>query len=201
MSERRNAAFGVMGFDAREVMFDTSPTSATLTGRDTSLTQWTLLGIGASIGTRDLPAPDGVHPRSLFVVTLDVKRRSFFMIRMVVIPLGLIVMLSWSVFWMDRSSLGDRMSVSFVGILTAVAYQITLGGILPHVSYLTIMHGFLNVCMLLMAGTVVINLVVGAVDRRGDAPRGDQIDRRCRWIFPLAFFGLNLLMLGAAFLF
>ena len=57
---------------------------------------------------------------------MDVKRQPLFMLRLVVIPLCLIVMLSWSVFWMDRSSVGDRMAVSFVGILTAVAYQITL---------------------------------------------------------------------------
>jgi hypothetical protein len=112
----------------------------------------------------------------------------------------LIVMLSWSVFWMDRSSVGDRMAVSFVGILTAVAYQITLVGIVANVSYFTLMNAFLNLSFLLMSGTVVINLYVGTADRRGHE-RGDRIDRRCRWIFPLVYFGFNAIALTAAFLF
>jgi hypothetical protein len=107
--------------------------------------------------------------------------------------------LSWSVFWMDRSSLGDRMSVSFVGILTVVAYQITLVGIVPNVSYITIMNGFLNFSFLLMCATIVVNLYVGAADRRGHE-RGDRIDCYCRWIFPLTYLGLNAIALAVAFL-
>ena len=93
---------------------------------------------------------------------------------------------------MERSSLGDRISVSFVGILTAVAYQIVVGDLLPHVSYITVMHSFLNFSFIIMCGTVVINLVVGACDRNGKSELGDLIDRRCRWIFPVAYLGLLL---------
>ena len=199
--QRLEAVFDVLGFDASEVMLDTTPVSASAPDGTISVPQWTLKGVEAAIFTREVPDNGATHTRSAFVVTLDMRRNSLFTLRLVVLPLMLIVMLSWSVFWMDRSSLGDRMSISFVGILTAVAYQITLGDILPHVSYVTFVHGFLNVSMLLMAATVVINLVVGAADKRGDVQRGDQIDQRCRWIFPLAYFGLNLIILGAVFLF
>jgi hypothetical protein len=73
--------------------------------------------------------------------------------------------------------------------------------ILPRISYFTLMNGFLNLSFLIMCGTVVINLVVGAFDQKGKSEVGDRIDRRCRWIFPLTYVGLMLLMLGAAFLF
>ena len=121
------------------------------------------------------------------------------MIRLVVVPLALIVMLSWSVFWMERSSLGDRISISFIGILTAVAYQIVVSEIQPHISYMTLMHGFLNLSLLIMCATVVINLVVGALDRQGKSAAGDRVDRGCRWIFPLTYFGLIGVMVGVAF--
>ena len=52
-----------------------------------------------------------------------------------------------------------------------------------------------------MCATVVINLVVGTLDRRGKSELGDRIDRRCRWGFPLAYFGLLLVMLAVAILF
>ena len=46
------------------------------------------------------------------------------MLKVVVLPLTLLVVLTFSVFWMDRPSLGDRMDISFIGLLTVVAYQI-----------------------------------------------------------------------------
>ena len=63
------------------------------------------------------------------------------------------------------------------------------------------MHGFLTLSFLTMCATVVINLVVGALDRRGKSELGARIDRRCRWGFPLAYFGLLLVMFAVAILF
>jgi hypothetical protein len=58
-----------------------------------------------------------------------------------------------------------------------------------------------NVSFITMCSTVVVNLVVGAMDKRGKHEIGDRIDRRCRWIFPLAYFGLNLAIVWIAFQF
>ena len=138
---------------------------------------------------------------SAFIVSVEVQRESFYMRRLVIIPLVVIVLLSFSVFWMDRSSLGDRLSVSFIGILTGVAYQLVMSEQLPRISYVTLMHGFLSLSFLTMCATVVINLVVGALDKRGQVALGDRIDRRCRWGFPLAYFGLLLVMRTVASLF
>ena len=149
----------------------------------------------------EAPYALGQRVCAAFVLTLDVKRQSFFMMRLVVIPLIVIVVLSWSVFWMERSSLGDRMSVSFVGILTAVAYQLMVSGIMPQISYLTWMNAFLGVSLLIMCATVIVNLVVGACDQGGDGERGDVIDRRCRWMFPLLYSGLIVLVTAVSFLF
>jgi len=118
-----------------------------------------------------------------------------------VVPLIVIVLLSFSVFWMDRSSLGDRINVSFIGILTGVAYQIVVSDLVPRISYSTLIHGFLNLSFILMCATVAINLIVGSLDQKGKSELGNRIDRRCRWIFPLVYFSLNGLMVGAAFLF
>ena len=60
------------------------------------------------------------------VVTLDMAREPGHMLRVVVMPLALLVLLTFTVFWMDRESLGDRMDISFIGILSVVAYQIVL---------------------------------------------------------------------------
>jgi len=105
------------------------------------------------------------------------------------------------VFWMEKSSLGDRVSVSFIGILTGVTYQIMMSDQLPSISYVTLMHGFLGLSFLTMCATVVINLVVGALDQQGKSELADRIDCRCRWGFSLAYFGLMLIMVWVAMVF
>jgi len=197
--QRLELVFRAFGFDVTEMMLTAEPHSAAADRSLIEMPQWSLEGIEASTRTMHAEDSGGMGAASAFVVALDVKRQPLFMVRLVVVPLCLIVVLSWSVFWMDRSSVGDRMAVSFVGILTAVAYQITLVGIVPNVSYFTLMNGFLNLSFMLMCATVVINLYVGALDKRGHE-RGDRVDRRCRWLFPVAYFGINALMLAAAFL-
>lgn len=199
--QRLEAVFEVLGFDDGEVVLQAESATPRSWGKKIRIPQWSIIDIGMSI--RDNPSsyagPRGVS--SAFVVSFNVQRQSFFISRLVIIPLIIIVLLSFSVFWMDRSSLGDRTSVSFIGILTAVAYQIMTIDILPQISYFTLINAFLNLSFLIMCGTVVINLVVGALDQQGKPEVGDRIDRRCRWIFPLAYFGLTLLMVLAALLF
>ncbi|MGB8331620.1 MAG: hypothetical protein WCE62_15945 [Polyangiales bacterium] len=197
--QRLDASFEVLGGDKEQVVLQVGSQS---TEAEVRVPQWKLSGVSAS--TRDRSAPYAGRPGavvSTFVVSMDVERQSFFMVRLVVLPLVLIVMLSWSVFWMDRASLGDRVNVSFIGILTAVAYQIVVSEILPNISYMTLMNGFLNLSFVIMCATVVINLVVGIRDARGQSEVGDRIDRLCRWTFPLAYFGSLLVMVGITFIF
>lgn len=115
------------------------------------------------------------------------------------IPLALIAALSWSVFWMERSSLGDRINVSFVGLLTAVAFQIVVGDLLPHMSYITLLNGFVNLSLFIMAATVVVNLVVAGYDKKQQPHIGDRIDFRCRWLFPTIYVVILLIFTGIAY--
>ena len=85
---------------------------------------------------------------------------------------------------MDKSSLGDRISVSFIGILTVVAYQMVLGEILPRISYINLMNLFRNISFLTICASVIVNLRVSHFDRQRKAEEGDRLDHRCRWIFP-----------------
>jgi hypothetical protein len=198
--QRLEAVFEVLGFDRDEVLLQVDLDTVSSLASEVRIPQWTITGSSASVLDR-LESFAGRGVSSAFAVSVDVQRKSYYMLRLVVLPLILIVLLSFSVFWMDKSSIGDRLSVSFIGILTAVAYQNMISDQMPHISYVTLMHGFLNFSFLTMCATVVINLVVSTVDRQGKIELGDRIDRRCRWGFPLAYFGVLLAFLGVAMLF
>jgi hypothetical protein len=198
--QRLEAVFEVLGYDASEVVLRAE--GATQSPGDTvRIPQWSIEAIGMSTRERSAPYAGRRGVASALVMSIDVQRESFFITRLVVAPLIVIVLLSFSVFWMDRSALGDRVSVSFIGILTGVAYQLVMSEILPRISYVTLVHGIISLSFFAMCGAVVVNLAVGALDRNNKSDLADRIDRRCRWIFPLAYFGLLFLILGVALLF
>jgi len=202
--QRLEAIFEVLGFDKDEVVLRAESGSTGSPKNDdhvVSIPQWSITDISTSTRDRHAPHAGSRGVVSAFVVSIDLRRKSFFTLRLVVFPLIFLVMLSWSVFWMDRSSLGDRISVSFIVILTIVAYQLVVSDLLPRISYATLMNAFLNISFYLMCATVVINLVVSWLDRRGRSEVGDRVDFRCRWIFPVTYFGLVLLAVGTAFQF
>ena len=187
------AAFAVMGYPDGEVVMEALP-MAELEPSKLAIPQWKLLhatGRAVPSGEVGMKQEQGA---SVYVFEMEVRRLSMFIMRLVVLPLFLVVVLSWSVFWMDRASIGDRMSVSFVGLLTVVAYQIVLGDILPQIAYLTLINVFVNFSFMLMCATIVVNLIVGEYDRSGRAELGNLLDRRCRRIFPIVY-GVFLLTL------
>jgi len=196
---RLDAVFEVLGFDQDEIVLEVeSAYVSTTLGDDVRVPQWTIAGSGMSVRDRTASYAGRQGVSSAFIASVDVDRNAFYIGRLVVYPLIIIVLLSFSVFWMERSSLGDRTSVSFIGILTGVTYQVLVSDKMPDIAYVTLMNGFLNLSFATMCATVVINLVVGALDRKGRDELGDLIDRRCRWIFPLVYFGINFVFVGVA---
>ena len=61
-----------------------------------------------------------------------------------------------------------------------------MSGLMPHISYVTFVNAFVSLSFVLISATAGINLVVCLCDRHGHFEKGDLVDRRCRWIFPIA---------------
>ena len=192
--QQLEAVFQVLGFNHREVRLtgDVEPVTAEISS--IRVPQWRLQDAEGSFSDLNAPYLGKDQRASALVFSIEVDRQSFFVVRLVLIPLLVIVGLSWCVFWMDRASLADRMSVSFVGLLTSVAYQTMISDIMPHISYFTFINAVVSLSFLLMSATAGVNLVVCLCDRHGHFEKGDRIDRRCRWIFPITHVSLILLV-------
>jgi hypothetical protein len=199
--QRLEAVFQILGFDRSQALLvgDANPVTAGIA--EIRVPQWHLESVSGYFREVDAPYHAGTGNAATFVLTFDVHRQSFYVVRLVIIPLLIIVILSWCVFWMDRASLPDRMSVTFVGLLTAVAYQAMLGDIMPHISYTTFINAFISLSFLLMSATAAVNLLVCLYDRNGNHHLAILIDQRSRWGFPIAYAGLILLAYGATFYF
>lgn len=198
---RLEAVFEVLGFDNTVAEFQVTPGSSVALDTQRRIPEWSISDIRLESRTRTAEYAWPGRTTSTLVLSLLARRDVFYVARLIVIPLAIIVLLSFAVFWMDRSSVGDRISVSFIGILTGVAYQIVMSDHMPRIAYPTLMHSFLNVSFLTMCATVVINLLVAGMDKSQRFAAGDLIDRRCRVIFPVAYLGLLGLIVTIALVF
>lgn len=186
------AYFSVLGYSDSQVLLEPN---LDLSGQDdegSKIAEWKL----RELTVRDetfRPSLQGKmeFQQSRIVASLDMERQSGFMLRLVIAPLALLCFLTFSVFWMDHETLGDRMTISFTGLLTVVAYQFLLQGSLPTIAYFTLMDGFLFSTYIFVGLTVCVNLRVDHLNRGKRHEAGDRLDERCRWIFPLAFVATN----------
>ena len=96
---------------------------------------------------------------------------------------------------MDESSLGERLGVSFTGLLTVVAYQFIIGDSLPRLSYITFMDAIVTYSFTLMALTVVVNLLFHVAKTSFSEAAALRIDVISRVLFPLIYIiGLVVIM-------
>lgn len=110
----------------------------------------------------------------------------------VLVPLALIVCMSWSVFWIDPAQLGPQVGVATASVLTLVAYQFILSGLLPRISYLTRIDYFILGSTLLVFLALVEAITTAYLAGQKDPSVARRIDRYARAIFPACFLGLIL---------
>jgi len=79
----------------------------------------------------DTPAREGV------VLTITAERHPQFYIYRFMVPLLLIIFMSWIVFWIDPTDYTTQLSISITSMLTLIAYQFLALSSLPEVPYLT----------------------------------------------------------------
>jgi hypothetical protein len=135
-----------------------------------------------------VPGPPGdLEEDASVALVLEVERRIGYYLIKVILPLVLIVAMSWVVFWIDARETGTKISVAITAMLTLIAYRFAVGANLPDVSYLTRLDYFIMVSTVLVYAALVVVVVTASYvssDRVGVAHR---VDRWARWLFALAF--------------
>tara|TARA_R110002124_G_scaffold9535_5_gene48841 strand:+ start:3278 stop:4342 length:1065 start_codon:yes stop_codon:yes gene_type:complete len=185
------AIFEVLGLNKDQVVLRADPKTSGIwddAQHQVRVPQWHAPQLSASVVEYSPLYQDG-HDTALtaFKVQIDIKRDYWYTLRLVALPVVVFVMMSWSVFWMERSSLGDRMDISFIGILTVVAYQIMSSESLPKISYITVLMSFMIISFLMMCASILVNLRVAALDNSSRQVQGDRVDRLCRVLFPAGY--------------
>jgi hypothetical protein len=105
----------------------------------------------------------------------------------VILPLVLIVIMSWTVFWIQPSETGPQLSVAITSMLTLIAYRFAIDSQLPRLPYMTRLDVFILTSTCLVFFSLIEVLITTILESNRQAERAKNIDRYCRIIFPVIF--------------
>lgn len=137
-----------------------------------------------------LPGVDGQFAGVSFF--LQARRQSSYFGLTMMVPLVLIVLMAWAVFWIDPSVVPPQVGISTAAIFSLIAFRFSMHGELPNVAYMTRADQFLLGTTLLVFAALGEVIVTARLAKEGNVARAHQIDRWGRWIYLGAF-----LLLGA----
>ncbi len=132
-----------------------------------------------------------VAPNDRTVARLDIefsaKRLTGYYVWKLIVPLVLVVMMSWSVFWIAPVHVAPRLGLAATSMLTLIAYRFALASILPPIAYMTRMDLFLVFASILVFGALAVAVAVTYVADRGRDALALRINEVARWFSPLMF--------------
>ena len=129
----------------------------------------------------DSPKLEGI------LLTITAKRHPQFYIYRFMVPLLLIIFMSWIVFWIDPTDYTTQLSISITSMLTLIAYQFLALSSLPEVPYLTRMDILMLLSIVLVFASLIEATITAILAKRGEVLLAKSIDNYCRYTFPAIF--------------
>jgi len=159
-----------------------------------SVPDWTLSSGRLDLTPLTISAALPTVPAAAFV--MEAERNTAHYLTKIILPLIVIVMISWTVFWAPPPQIAVQFGFAATSILTVIAYRFALASQLPPVPYSTRLDDFLNGAFLLVALALVEVIVTAQLIYKERVGRALKVDVVCRVAFPV----LLLLIAGYSFL-
>src|SRR6266446_4873779 len=132
------------------------------------------------------------HQYSSYAFEFTASRNVEHYILKVILPLVLIVIMSYAVFWIDPINASSQVSIAMTSMLTLIAYRFAIDSQLPRLPYMTRLDVFILASTLLVFFSLIEVVATIILDNTQKKERAKKIDRYCRAIFP-AIFGIALI--------
>lgn len=194
----RNFPFDSQRFEVRlasveqspdEIDFQKDPDVPSGLAPEFSLPDWEILGWDLDFSPyRPLALGQELASCS---IALEAKRYVAPYLYKVILPLVLIVAMSWIVFWVNPKESSTQINVATTSMLTLIAYRFMVGGELPAVPYLTRLDEFILSSTLLVFAALMQAVITSIMANQDRISWALWADRVCRLLFPVAFFVLT----------
>ena len=160
--------------------------------RHLTLQDWKITDVSTSaLPYRDVPG----FSMAGYAVEFKATRLVQHYIAKVIIPLLLIVIMSWAAFWLHPTLGSTQVSISVTSMLTLIAYRSAVGAETPRLPYLTNLDAFILVSSVLVLLTLVEVVVTTTLVSRQQVDLARKIDHYCRYAFPAAYVAVSTLTL------
>lgn len=168
----------------------------TKTRRLESISQsgWDVLSNSSKDSMRGFRDPIAGHAH--FNHTIVLARKPGYYLLTILLPLCLVVLMAWCVFWLDPQAYGTQIGLSTAAVFSLLAYLLGLRNLMPRVAYLT------RADQLVLSGMILVFLALGEailtsrLAQQGQGELARKIDRRVRWIYLAVFVVLVLFIVA-----
>jgi hypothetical protein len=128
-----------------------------------NIPDWSILGVEASVVEREIPEFDAKYSIAIYEIIAE-RNTSYYLFK-VLLPLALIVMMSFTVFWVNPERFGPQIGLSATSMLTLIAFQFALTAVLPRLGYFTVMDRLIFGSTVLVFLALVEATVTTALER------------------------------------
>jgi len=184
----------VAGYATDELIVHVDPETIPYIAEKLSVADWDIRNFHGEAKELKLSSH---YTHNSVVFSFEGIRRVENIIIKIIIPLILIVIMSWTVFWIDPQQTGSQLAMSMTSVLTLIAYHIALGSKLPEIPYMTRLDLFVFGSTLIVFSSLIEVVITSRLSTGDKLIRARKIDSICRWVFPIVF----ILIAGYSFVF
>src|SRR5437016_7389709 len=152
--------------------------SPSVTLPDWTIERWELKPLVYALAPR--------HQYSGYAFEFTASRNVEHYLLKVILPLVLIVIMSWAVFWIDPINANSQVSIAVTSMLTLIAYRFAIDSQLPLLPYMTRLDVFILASTWLDFFSLIEILATVTLDTSHKNKRAERIDRYRRVTFPVA---------------
>jgi len=168
---------------------DLGPDQLQLVAGDARLAQrlniegWDVRGVSLSAADQTLPGVG--EPRSVLTLGIDVHRQAGFYLFRVLLPLVLVVMMSWAIFWVPPGKYEFQIGLAASSMLSVIAFSLSMSSRLPTLGYLTALDKMLIWAICLVFLSMVQALTTGLLVLKERKRIAERMDMVARVVFPI----------------
>ena len=155
-----------------------------------NISDWRIGPVKGVIERRKVDAFGQFH--SLYNFEIMARRITSYYVWKVILPLCLIVAMSWCVFWIPSGQADAQIGLSATSMLTLIAFIFATTNMVPKLGYFTRLDVFIIGSTILVFLALLQSVMTSYLITRAREQVIFRVDRVCRVTFPLAFAALVL---------
>jgi len=160
-----------------------------------SLAGWNILALTAGSGKYTISfsgTKTKKHTENLayFKFALKVQRQLDFYLWKVILPLFLMVLISWIVFWINPGEFAVQATISNGMLISIVAFLFSLQFLLPKIPYLTRMDLYVYTSLLFVFFALIETVITCTMAKNSKLAMAHKIDVAARLVFPISFIAI-----------